>query len=98
MWQVILHRRFAFKAAMANVTDNPNNFAPDWIALWVTLKAKAFTDGVFISPIFALHRFINNRHGLGGSNIAVIKEAAFNQRYIHGLKVSRSRQPAISPR
>src|SRR5262249_9078621 len=97
MRDVILDARFAFQAAVFDVTDDADNLAPDGIAV-SGLKSNAFAHGLFVRPIFARHRFVNDRDGLRFHRVAVVEETPADDRDLHGRKIVGGRGPPVTMR
>src|SRR5215475_5054527 len=95
MWDVILDARFAFQPAVFDVADYADDLAPDGIAV-SGLKSNAFADRVFVRPVFALHRFVNDRDGLRFHRVAVVEETTADDRNLHGRKITCGRGPAVA--
>src|SRR5262245_45345505 len=97
MWDVILDARFAFQPAVFDVADYADDLAPDGIAV-SGLKSNAFADRVFVRPVFAPHRFVNDRDRLRFHRVAVVEETPADDRNLHGREIVRGRGPAVAVR
>src|SRR5262249_44695726 len=62
------------------------------------LKCNAFAYRVFVRPIFARHRFVNDRDGLRFHRVAVVEETPADDRDLHGRKIVGGRGPPVTVR
>src|SRR5215831_17617719 len=83
---------------MFDVTDDANDLAPASVLLFVPVSCvDSLADRVLVRPVLECESLINNRDEWSVGIIAIVKEAAPDERDAHRLKVGRACIPDIPP-